>query len=187
MQSAATRLVGEHDFRNLSKLDSGKQITNFRRRIMRTQIILVDSDGDGENWDPPLPPSPSRTPPDSQSPSPSPLPLVNRKPEYQMTDALLLMLWDCAYASSDVSRQIDVDDSDSNSTETESGTGSDLYHQLHSIHQRSLIHTSLDAYFLLTAAQHHAPPLQYFSFSRTSGNKYRKQEKIGETIDDEIK
>ncbi|OAX38431.1 tRNA pseudouridine synthase [Rhizopogon vinicolor AM-OR11-026] len=270
MQSAATRLVGEHDFRNLCKLDPGKQITNFRRCVMHAQISPVDSDGDGENQvyvfdlmgsaflyhqvrhimavlflvgtglehpsivsallnvspqDPPLPPSPSRTLPDSQSP----LPLVDRKPEYQMADALPLMLWDCAYAPSDVSWQTDVNDSDSNGTETESGTGSDLYHQLHSIHQRSLIHTSLDAHFLLAAAQHHAPPPQYFPFSRTSltprpnavlgvplgagtykrgakyvpllerkrldhvevanerwrvgrGSKYRKQEKIDETV-----
>ncbi|OJA14517.1 hypothetical protein AZE42_14105, partial [Rhizopogon vesiculosus] len=49
MQSAATRLIGEHDFRNLCKLDPGKQITNFRRCVMRAQINPVDSDGDGEN------------------------------------------------------------------------------------------------------------------------------------------
>ena len=33
MRDAAARLVGEHDFRNMCKVDASKQITNFRRRI----------------------------------------------------------------------------------------------------------------------------------------------------------
>lgn len=33
MRDAATRLIGEHDFRNLCKVDASKQITNFVRRI----------------------------------------------------------------------------------------------------------------------------------------------------------
>ncbi|PKI85368.1 tRNA pseudouridine(38/39) synthase [Malassezia vespertilionis] len=33
MRKAAARLVGEHDFRNLCKVDASKQITNFVRRI----------------------------------------------------------------------------------------------------------------------------------------------------------
>jgi tRNA pseudouridine38/39 synthase len=92
--------------------------------------------------------------------SESQLPLVDRKPEYQMADALPLMLWDCAYADSDVTWQTDDDGA-------ESGSGSDLYHQLHSVHQRSLIHTTLDEHFLAAATQYHAPPPQYFPFSQT--------------------
>ncbi|OCB85986.1 tRNA pseudouridine synthase [Sanghuangporus baumii] len=46
MRDAAARLVGEHDFRNLCKLDAAKQITNFRRRIIRTNIRPASILGD---------------------------------------------------------------------------------------------------------------------------------------------
>ena len=38
MKDAASRLVGEHDFRNLCKLDASKQITNFRRTVLQASI-----------------------------------------------------------------------------------------------------------------------------------------------------
>ena len=38
MQDAASRLLGEHDFRNLCKLDASKQITNFRRTILQASV-----------------------------------------------------------------------------------------------------------------------------------------------------
>ncbi|KAF7791581.1 hypothetical protein EIP86_002598 [Pleurotus ostreatoroseus] len=53
MRDGAARLVGEHDFRNLCKLDPGKQLTTFRRRILRADINVVpglspaDDDDDG--------------------------------------------------------------------------------------------------------------------------------------------
>ncbi|KAG1740143.1 pseudouridine synthase [Suillus paluster] len=196
MQSAANLLIGEHDFRNLCKLDPGKQITNFHRCVMHAQINPISAESDKDNrlyvfdlvgsaflyhqvrhimavlflvgtgLEPPsiisalmnVSPQSSDAPPDSDSQ----LPLVDRKPEYQMADALPLMLWDCAYADSDVTWQTDDD-----GTGTESGTGSDLYHQLHSIHQRSLIHTVLDEHFLTAAMQYHPPPPRYFPFSQT--------------------
>ncbi|KAG2109288.1 pseudouridine synthase [Suillus discolor] len=192
MQSAANHLVGEHDFRNMCKLDPGKQITNFHRCVMRAQInpLSPESDGDNRVYVFDLVGSaflyhqvrhimallflvgtgveqPSIIPAlmnvfhaESDSSTKSPLPLVDRKPEYQMADALPLMLWDCAYADSDVTWQTDGDG-------TESGAGSDLYHQLHSIHQRSLIHTVLDEHFFTAATQYHSPPPQYFPFSQT--------------------
>ncbi|WFD29231.1 tRNA pseudouridine(38/39) synthase [Malassezia sp. CBS 17886] len=43
MRDAAARLVGEHDFRNLCKVDASKQITNFVRRIDGATIDCVDS------------------------------------------------------------------------------------------------------------------------------------------------
>lgn len=183
MQSAANRLVGGHDFRNLCKLDSGKQITNFHRCVIRAQInpVSPESDGDNRVYVSDLVGStflyhqvrhimavlfivgagleqPSIT---------SALMNVihvesNSLHEYQMADAhaLPLMLWDCAYADSDVTWQTDDDG-------TESGTGSDLYHQLHSIHQRYLIHTILDEHFLTASTQYHSLPPQYFPFSQT--------------------
>jgi tRNA pseudouridine38/39 synthase len=43
MRNGAARLVGEHDFRNLSKLDPAKQLTSFRRRILRADISPIDN------------------------------------------------------------------------------------------------------------------------------------------------
>jgi tRNA pseudouridine38/39 synthase len=189
MQSAANRLVGEHDFRNLCKLDPGKQITNFHRCVMRAQINPVSPEservyvfdlvgsaflyhqvrhimavlflvGTGVEQPSIISALMNVSPAESDSLPESQLPLVDRKPEYQMADALPLMLWDCAYADSDVTWQTDNDS-------TESGAGSDLYHQLHSVHQRSLIHTTLDEHFLTAATQYHSPPPQYFPFSQT--------------------
>lgn len=42
MQDAASRLVGEHDFRNLCKVDPTKQIVNFRRRIISAVISELE-------------------------------------------------------------------------------------------------------------------------------------------------
>jgi tRNA pseudouridine38/39 synthase len=69
------------------------------------------------------------------------------------------VLFDCAYADSDVTRKINDDG-------TESGTDSDLYHQLHSIHQRSFIYIFLDEHFLTAATQYHSPPSQCFHLVR---------------------
>lgn len=38
MQEAASRFLGEHDFRNFCKIDGSKQINNFRRTIIRSEI-----------------------------------------------------------------------------------------------------------------------------------------------------
>lgn len=43
MRDAASRLIGEHDFRNLCKVDPTKQIVNFRRRIISAAIDAVES------------------------------------------------------------------------------------------------------------------------------------------------
>lgn len=43
MRDAARRLLGEHDFRNLCKIDASKQITNYRRRIDGVSIDRVSS------------------------------------------------------------------------------------------------------------------------------------------------
>ncbi|KAG6334392.1 hypothetical protein ID866_4694 [Astraeus odoratus] len=216
MQQAADYLVGEHDFRNLCKLDPAKQITDFHRRILSARINAVT-------------PSPSRLYPSDprlstrdddklyvldlvgsaflyhqvrhimailflvgtglEPPSVLPtlmnvdgsesaktgleFPVVDRKPEYQMADALPLVLWDCAFSDSDVRWQADSStntDGDNGSNpdggpEKHSGTG--LIHQLHSVYQRSLIHTALEGHFLSAAAQYHPHPPQYFPFSQT--------------------
>ncbi|PCH43000.1 tRNA pseudouridine synthase [Wolfiporia cocos MD-104 SS10] len=45
MQDAASRLVGENDFRNLCKLDPSKQLTIFTRRILSANINPAGTDG----------------------------------------------------------------------------------------------------------------------------------------------
>jgi len=49
MRVAASRLIGEHDFRNLCKVDPGKQITMFKRVVTRADIepVSVDHNGQG--------------------------------------------------------------------------------------------------------------------------------------------
>lgn len=43
MRAAAQRLVGEHDFRNLCKIDAGKQLTSFTRKILSVSISPAES------------------------------------------------------------------------------------------------------------------------------------------------
>ncbi|KAH8983355.1 hypothetical protein EDB92DRAFT_1578524 [Lactarius akahatsu] len=41
MRAGAAWLVGEHDFRNLCKMGPAKQLTSFRRRVVRTDISHI--------------------------------------------------------------------------------------------------------------------------------------------------
>ncbi|KAK3087246.1 hypothetical protein FSP39_003526 [Pinctada imbricata] len=41
MQDAACKLIGEHDFRNLCKMDVGNGVTNYKRRIISAEINTV--------------------------------------------------------------------------------------------------------------------------------------------------
>ncbi|CCE66211.1 hypothetical protein TPHA_0P00530 [Tetrapisispora phaffii CBS 4417] len=44
METAASYFKGEHDFRNFCKLDGSKQITNFKRTMMSSQILQVNEE-----------------------------------------------------------------------------------------------------------------------------------------------
>src|SRR6266550_2924190 len=138
MRAGASRLVGEHDFRNLCKLDPAKQITMFKRKIISVDITPVDASSReiyvldlvgsaflyhqvrhimailfhvGAGLEPPsvitsllnVADGAERVV-DEMDP---PLQVVDRRPEYQMADALPLMLWDCAYKPEDVDWRID--------------------------------------------------------------------------------
>lgn len=48
MGLAASYFLGEHDFRNFCKIDGSKQITNFKRAVISSSIMRVDT---GENSD----------------------------------------------------------------------------------------------------------------------------------------
>jgi len=91
------------------------------------------------------------------------LEVVDRKPEYQMANGLPLILWDCAYADADVQWRTTPD---GEASEEKRGSGSDLYDQLHSIYDRSIIHTVLDAHFLAAAAVFHPRAPVYFPRSQ---------------------
>lgn len=193
MRKAAAHLIGERDFRNLCKLDPAKQITNFRRTILRAEINAAEDFGEniyvfdlvgtaflyhqvrhimavlflvGTGLEHPsiigslLNVNVEQTASLTKS-GDDPLEIVERKPEYQMADALPLLLWECMYADADVQWQADG----KSPGMEQSGTGSELYHQLHSMHSRSLIQTALESHFLSAAALYHASPHQLFSVS----------------------
>ncbi|XP_041971220.1 tRNA pseudouridine(38/39) synthase isoform X2 [Aricia agestis] len=46
MRDACAQLVGSHDFRHLCKMDVGNGVTEFRREILRADILPVDEDSD---------------------------------------------------------------------------------------------------------------------------------------------
>lgn len=90
----------------------------------------------------------------------SPYEVVDRKPEYQMADALPLMLWECGYPETEVSWRTTGKPDDDGSAQ-----GGTLYHQMQSIHSRSQIYTTLNQHFFAAASIHHPPPPSLFPVS----------------------
>ncbi|KAG6819260.1 hypothetical protein H0H93_013616 [Arthromyces matolae] len=180
MRTAAAHLIGEHDFRNLCKLDPAKQITMFKRRVLTAEIdpLSVNPDGSGDyvfnligtaflyhqvrhimallfmighgHEDPSVIPSLLNV---EEGLEPSAAEVVDTKPEYQMADALPLMLWDCGYPD----QELDWRTTNGAPTLDENEGRAELYHQLHSIHSRSKIYTALNNHFLLAASRFHQP------------------------------
>ena len=195
MRAGAARLVGEHDFRNLCKLDPSKQLTSFRRRILRADISPLDNDNDDGhhrhgmmhvfdlvgtaflynqvrhimavlllvgarlespsvvsallNADPSLEEkNNSSSAPEGEGEAP-PLPLVTCKPEYQMADALPLVLWDCVYAEEDTPWRTDDAGSEGGSV--------GLHTQMTGFAERAQVEATLAEHFLAAASQFHAP------------------------------
>jgi len=194
MQAAAARLVGDHDFRNLCKLDVQKQITSFQRTILRASVEPVDTEDSesgrmyvfdlvgsaflyhqvrhivgvlfliGSGLEPvsiitvlmnvregaePLHP-------EDVAAGKTTYAVMDRKPEYQMADALPLMLWDCAYDESDLDWRISNIPEGENDTEL--SVRGDLVNQLQGIHNRSRVYTALDQHFLRAAQKFHPSP-----------------------------
>ncbi|KZT24980.1 pseudouridine synthase [Neolentinus lepideus HHB14362 ss-1] len=202
MRDGARRLVGEHDFRNLCKLDPAKQITNFKRKILCAEISAVDerpSDQETSGSEglfvfdlmgtaflynqvrhivavlfmigtglehPSVITSLVNTDPNNPYPSfqegePTPE-IVDTKPEYQMADALPLMLWDCAYDDNDVSWRVTNDETGAEEERIPSANGSgNVIQQLHSIYTRSRISTALNGLFLTAGQRYVSPPASY--------------------------
>ncbi|KAI5118473.1 hypothetical protein M0805_003734 [Coniferiporia weirii] len=215
MRDAAARLVGEHDFRNLCKLDASKQIANFRRKILRAEIspasvfaggsepestartqqhmCVFDLVGTaflynqvrhimavlllvGAGLEPSavvsalLNADPARPAPPYCADEPSPE-LVTCKPEYQMSDPLPLVLWECAYGTEDVTWRTDDEGTEEEAGSATTGEKS-LYRQLHAIHARSLVHSVLDAHFLRAASAFHPPPSSPHPFNAATITTY---------------
>ena len=80
----------------------------------------------------------------------APPPLVTCKPEYQMADALPLVLWDCVYAPEDAPWRTDDADVD--------GGSAGLHSQLAGLTERAQVEATLAEHFLTAATQFHAPP-----------------------------
>ncbi|KAF8067920.1 pseudouridine synthase [Lyophyllum atratum] len=181
MRTAASLLIGEHDFRNLCKLDPAKQITVFRRKIVHAEIdpISVDNEGRGMyvfnligsaflyhqvrhimavlfmvghgQEDPSVVTALVNV---EEGLEHGATEVVDSKPEYQMADALPLMLWDCGYP------EAELDWRTTNGYPTADGghPRTDLYQQLHAIHARSEVYTVLNDHFLSAASRFHLPP-----------------------------
>jgi tRNA pseudouridine38/39 synthase len=185
MGAGAARLVGEHDFRNLCKLDPSKQLTSFRRRILRADVSPLSHNNDGMhvldlvgtaflynqvrhimavllligarfespsvisallNADPSAPGVPVHPEGEEQEPPP---PLVTCKPEYQMADALPLVLWDCVYDEQDAEWRTDDAGSEGGSV--------GLHTQLTGLVERAQVEATLAEHFLAAASQFHGP------------------------------
>ena len=183
MRAGAARLVGEHDFRNLSKLDPAKQLTSFRRRILRADIAPV---GNGASNDmcmhvldlvgsaflynqvrhimavllligarleePSVVSALMNVDPDHDKASlplegGEPPPRVTCKPEYQMADALPLVLWDCTYAPEDVQWRADNAGAD--------GGSIGLYTQLVGLAERAQVEATLSEHLLAATSDLH--------------------------------
>ncbi|KAF5383232.1 hypothetical protein D9615_004916 [Tricholomella constricta] len=180
MRAAASYLIGEHDFRNMCKLDPAKQITMFRRKVMRAEIEAVSIDASGQGTyvfnligsaflyhqvrhimavlfmvghgqeEPSVVLNLLNV---EEGLELGATEVVDRKPEYQMADALPLLLWDCGYP------QAELDWRTTNGAPIADGSEirTDLYQQLHSIHSRSQIYTALNDHFLAAASRFHLP------------------------------
>ncbi|KAF9458170.1 pseudouridine synthase [Collybia nuda] len=193
MRAAASRLIGEHDFRNLCKLDPAKQITMFRRKVMRADIEPLNGAGDDGMYvfnligsaflyhqvrhimsilfmvgsgieDPSVVTSLMNVEGGLEAQADSgdgAIEVVDRKPEYQMADALPLMLWDCGYPEGDLNWLTTPSEDNCISKGNANGNvngGTDLYQQLHSVYSRSQVYTALNNHFLTAASKFHLPP-----------------------------
>ncbi|KAJ7041169.1 pseudouridine synthase [Mycena alexandri] len=186
MSEAASLLVGGHDFRNFCKLDPTKQLTTYRRRIISADIKpvaggtavgmhVLDLKGSaflyhqvrhimailfliGAGLEPPSVVTALLNVEVGAEGDPS-LPVVDTRPEYQMADALPLMLYECHYSPGDVKWQAEQ--------ETDAELGAGLFHQMHSIQARSELFAALNREFLTAAAAHHVPPTSYLPLTAT--------------------
>ncbi len=172
MRQAASYLVGLHDFRNLCKIDAQKQLTAFNRRILTADIVEVEGEKgiyvlhligsaflyhqvrcimaillmvgrDLESPDIVL-----QLLNVTEGAEPGEFDALDQKPEYQMADALPLVLWECGYNDGDVTWHTGPVEG-----EVQRGQGRGVHQHLQEIHERSRIFTVLNKHFLLKAEE----------------------------------
>ena len=190
MQNAASRMIGHHDFRNLCKLDTQKQITSFKRVVFNASIDPLD-DGTyvfnlvgnaflyhqvrhimavlflvGSGLESPSVVTELMNVEEGLEPlRTEDLPkqkyaVVDRKPEYQMVDALPLMLWECGYDEAELAwRTTGRPDDDKDIEGGGLANGGELYHQLQAIQTRSQVFSTLNRHFLEAATKYHPKPV----------------------------
>ncbi|KAF8797665.1 pseudouridine synthase [Phlegmacium glaucopus] len=191
MQNAASRMIGDHDFRNLCKLDPQKQITSFKRSVFSASIDPLDDRmyvfnliGSaflyhqvrhimailflvGSGLEPPsvvtdlMNVEEGLEPPRSEDLPNEKYAVVDRKPEYQMADALPLMLWECGYDEAELTWRT-TGKPDDEGIERGLANGGELYQQLQGIQTRSQVFSALNQHFLEVATKHHRKPSSLF-------------------------
>ncbi|KAF8183756.1 pseudouridine synthase [Mycena galopus ATCC 62051] len=178
MREAASLLVGLHDFRNFCKLDPAKQLTTYVRRIMSADISpvvgsasgmhVLDLQGSaflyhqvrhimailflvGSGLEPPSVVTALLNVAPGAEGDPA-LPVIDTRPEYQMADALPLMLYACHFAPGDVTWEAEDEAAADADADGLAPSGAGLYHQLHAIQARAEMYAALDREFLHAAA-----------------------------------
>ncbi|GBE87086.1 tRNA pseudouridine(38/39) synthase [Sparassis crispa] len=193
MRDATQCFVGEHDFRNFCKIDASKQLTSFVRNVLSAEINVVNDSVYvldlvgasflynqvrhimailflvGTGMERPLVVN-ALFNTDAANPLPAAKggeaapPVVPSKPGYQIADPLPLMLWECGYDETAVRWRADAQD-DETAVDGQRSYSNNLIQMLQSLHQRSVIHATLDAHFLRAASRYHSAPPQYFPVS----------------------
>jgi len=97
---------------------------------------------------------------------------VDRKPEYQMADALPLMLWGCGYDEAELAWRTTGSPGDEGLA-----NGGELYNQLQGIQTRSQVFSALDQHFLDAATKHHPKPISPFPLKDGVGDLISRQNK----------
>lgn len=203
MQDAASRLIGEHDFRNLCKVDPTKQLTSFTRRILSATIDPVEDNPHlyvfnlrgtaflynqvrhimavlflvGTRLEHPSVVD-SLMNVDADNPHP---------PSRVGEPALAVVSCKPFYEMADPLPLVLWDtgydegvvswraDYETEAEVTsEKALSNNVYNTMQNLLERSQIHTALDAHFLRAAAVHYAPPPQYFPIGGASAEPLRK-------------
>ncbi|KAH7342172.1 pseudouridine synthase [Rhizoctonia solani] len=186
MRDAASRLIGEHDFRNFCKLDPSKQIENFNRRVLGAWIERIATDSQeglyvfnlkgtaflwhqvrcimavlflvGQRLEHSSIIDHLLHTSHSSSKSLTSAP-IESKPNYTLADSLPLVLWDCGYRPEDVTWQTDP------IAQTKQGVTQDLertnnfWFNMYSIWTHDRIQTTMQMYFLRAAERFYPTPL----------------------------
>lgn len=201
MRNAASRLEGEHDFRNLCKVDPQKQLTSFKRRILQATVSPVEEGSRlhvfdlkgtaflynqvrhimailllvGTNLEHPSVVS-ALLNADPENPHPPYAP-GELAPPVVTTKPTYQMADPLPLVLWDCGySESDVDwHVDADFLEigpiSQRDLASNLINTLRDIHDRALLRLTIDSHFLIAASKYHQPPTQYFPLNRPDAPK----------------